>query len=156
MRKVARVLPKLDGVRVDFGETAHDVAITQSDHRRADLLIEGEAATMIYHLDQDRIHVASDRETRVIENLSLRLRTDDEEGGGGTVLSPMHGKLLEITVAAGDRVTKGQKLAVLEAMKMQHEILAEIDGTVDVIAAPVGEQIAADELILEITTDEGE
>ena len=156
LRKVARVLPRLDGVRVDLGETAHDVAITQGDHRRAELLIQGEAATMIYHLDQDRIHVASDRETRVVKNLSLRLRTDDEEGGGGTILAPMHGKLLEITVAAGDRVTKGQKLAVLEAMKMQHEILAEIDGTVDVIAAPVGEQIAADELILEITTDEGE
>lgn len=156
LRKTARVLPKLDGVHLAFDETARDVVITQRDHRRAEMLIQGDATSMIYHREEDQIHIASDRETRVVENLSLRLRTNDEEGGGGTVLSPMHGKLLEITVAAGDRVTKGQKLAILEAMKMQHEILAEIDGTVELIAAPVGEQIAADALILEIATDEGE
>jgi len=43
---------------------------------------------------------------------------------------------------------------VLEAMKMQHEILAEIDGTVEMIAATAGNQIAADDLIMEIVADE--
>mgnify|MGYP003659122580 FL=1 len=41
-------------------------------------------------------------------------------------------------------------------MKMQHEILAEIDGTVETIAATAGKQIAADDLILEIVADEAE
>ena len=66
----------------------------------------------------------------------------------------MHGLLLEILVETGARVSKGDKLAVLEAMKMQHEILAQIDGTVDTIAATAGKQIAADDLILEIVADE--
>ncbi|MEM7458613.1 MAG: biotin/lipoyl-containing protein, partial [Pseudomonadota bacterium] len=154
--ETALTSPTQAGVRVDFGETAVEVATARNDSHRAELLIQGEAAVMAYHLDEDRIHIASARETRLIENLSLRLRSNDEESGGGTVLSPMHGKLLEIMVARGDAVTKGQKLAILEAMKMQHEIIAEIDGTVELIAATVGEQIAADELILEITTDEGE
>jgi len=47
-------------------------------------------------------------------------------------------------------VKKGDKIAVLEAMKMQHEILAEVDGTVNEISAKAGTQIAADDLILEI------
>jgi len=66
------------------------------------------------------------------------------------VRAPMHGQLLEILVSAGEPVKKGDKIAVLEAMKMQHEILAEIDGDVISIDAKAGTQIAADDLIMEI------
>jgi geranyl-CoA carboxylase alpha subunit len=62
----------------------------------------------------------------------------------------MHGKLLEISVREGTGVRKGDRLAVLEAMKMQHEIVAGIDGRVASIAALPGSQIAAGSLILEI------
>ena len=65
-------------------------------------------------------------------------------------MAPMHGQLLEILVAEGDSVAKGDKLAVLEAMKMQHEILAEVDGVVVSVAAEAGVQITADQKILEI------
>ena len=59
-----------------------------------------------------------------------------------------------ILVEQGAVVAKGDKLAVLEAMKMQHEILAEIDGRVETIAAVAGKQIAADDLIMEIIAPE--
>ena len=51
---------------------------------------------------------------------------------------------------AGDTVSAGQRIAILEAMKMQHEILADIDGTVTEVSASAGTQIAADDLIMEI------
>jgi len=66
----------------------------------------------------------------------------------------MHGQLLEIFVKDGDAVSKGKRLAILEAMKMQHEILSEIDGTVANIAVQAGTQIAADDLIMEIEEQE--
>jgi geranyl-CoA carboxylase alpha subunit len=62
----------------------------------------------------------------------------------------MHGKLIEISVREGAKVRKGERLAVLEAMKMQHEIVAGIDGRVAAVAATSGSQIAAGGLILEI------
>ena len=62
----------------------------------------------------------------------------------------MHGVLQSIDVSPGDRVSKGDCLAVLEAMKMQHEIVAELDGAVTSIYAAVGTQIAAGGPILEI------
>ena len=68
--------------------------------------------------------------------------------------APMHGQLLDILVSEGGAVSKGGKIAVLEAMKMQHEILAEIDGKVINIAAKAGTQIAADDLIMEIEDKE--
>ena len=85
-----------------------------------------------------------------LTNIAGGLPSGAEAAGGGTVRAPMHGQLLDVLVAKGAAVKKGDKIAVLEAMKMQHEILAEIDGTVTEVAAKAGTQIAADELIMEI------
>ena len=62
----------------------------------------------------------------------------------------MHGLLREINVAEGEAVVRGQALVVLEAMKMQHELQAGIDGIVTSISREPGAQLAAGELILEI------
>ena len=75
----------------------------------------------------------------------------DDAAGGGRVIAPMHGLLLEVLVKPGDEVSNGQTLAVLEAMKMHYEIQAEIDGTVDEVTAVAGKQVAADDVLIEIT-----
>ena len=62
--------------------------------------------------------------------------------------------LLDVLVAPGDSVSKGQVLAVLEAMKMHYEIVAEIDGTVAEVSAVTGSQVAADDLLIEINQPE--
>ena len=77
-----------------------------------------------------------------------------DEAGAGTVHAPMHGALLEVAVSAGETVKKGQRLAVLEAMKMQHEILAEIDGEVREVHVTAGAQIAADTVMIEIDKED--
>ena len=74
----------------------------------------------------------------------------EAETGGGHVTAPMHGTLLDVLVAPGDMVTAGTRLAVLEAMKMQHDIVAAIDGTVTAVHARKDAQAAAGELLLEI------
>ena len=78
----------------------------------------------------------------------------DEAVGGGRVVAPMHGLLLEVLVKPGDQVTKGQNLAVLEAMKMHYEIIAEVDGTVEEVTAVAGNQVAADDVLIEIQQEE--
>jgi geranyl-CoA carboxylase alpha subunit len=74
----------------------------------------------------------------------------DDAEGGGRVIAPMHGLLLEVMVSPGDKVAKGQTLAVLEAMKMHYEILAEVDGTVEEVSAVAGSQVAVDDVLIEI------
>ena len=63
--------------------------------------------------------------------------------GGVKVNAPMPGKILGVKVAAGQAVKKGDVLVVLEAMKMENEIVAPQDGTVASINASVGEQVEA-------------
>jgi len=50
-------------------------------------------------------------------------------------------------------VTRGDRLVIVEAMKMQHEILAEIDGTVDEILVAAEQQVAADDLMISIAAE---
>jgi biotin carboxyl carrier protein len=61
---------------------------------------------------------------------------------GGEVKSPMHGRVVTVAVAAGDRVGRGDLLFTLEAMKMEHSVVAPLAGIVTGVALAPGEQIA--------------
>jgi acetyl-CoA/propionyl-CoA carboxylase biotin carboxyl carrier protein len=73
------------------------------------------------------------------------VRGDGAGRADGTVRSPMPGTVLAVRVSAGDPVTAGQPLAVVEAMKMEHTITAPIDGTVTELAVRPGQQVQMDE-----------
>jgi acetyl/propionyl-CoA carboxylase alpha subunit len=60
----------------------------------------------------------------------------------GSILSPMPGKVVSVSVKAGDTVTRGQTLLVLEAMKMEHALAAPFDGVVAELTAVAGGQVS--------------
>lgn len=74
----------------------------------------------------------------------------DHAAGDGTVRAPMHGKLLAVLVAPGETVAKGHRLAIVEAMKMEHALVAPRDGVVTEIVVAVGAQIAEGARIMAI------
>ncbi len=74
----------------------------------------------------------------------------DHLDGDGVVKAPMHGKVLAIFVTLGTSVAKGDRVAVVEAMKMEHALLAPLDGVVGDVAVEVGAQVAEGTTILSI------
>tara|TARA_R110000751_G_scaffold2018_9_gene9129 strand:- start:63140 stop:65011 length:1872 start_codon:yes stop_codon:yes gene_type:complete len=67
--------------------------------------------------------------------------------GDGAILAPMPGKVIAVDVAEGDTVTAGQRLMVLEAMKMEHALTAPFDGTVTELAATEGGQVQVEAVL---------
>ena len=65
----------------------------------------------------------------------------------------MHGVIMEILVESGQSVAKGTTIAVMEAMKMQHELKTDINGTISEVSVKPGEQVAAGDLLIEIAAD---
>ncbi|UVI40341.1 acetyl/propionyl/methylcrotonyl-CoA carboxylase subunit alpha [Qipengyuania spongiae] len=65
----------------------------------------------------------------------------------GAILAPMPGKVIAVDVAEGDAVTAGQRLMVLEAMKMEHALTAPFDGTVTELAASEGGQVQVEAVL---------
>ena len=62
-------------------------------------------------------------------------------GAGEAVNAPMPGNILKVNVNAGDKVKEGQVLVVLEAMKMENEIMAPKDGTVTQVVVSKGSTV---------------
>ena len=62
-------------------------------------------------------------------------------GAGQTIKSPLPGIIISIDVKEGQAIQRGQKVAVIEAMKMENDILAECDGTVTAVQARKGDSV---------------
>ena len=75
--------------------------------------------------------------------------------GDGALVAPMPGKVTAVDVAAGETVTKGQRLVTLEAMKMEHGMTAPFDGIVAELNVGVGAQVTEGTLLVKIEKGEG-
>jgi 3-methylcrotonyl-CoA carboxylase alpha subunit len=76
--------------------------------------------------------------------------------GNGAIAAPMHGKVLSVSVTKGDKVAKGQRLMVLEAMKMEHALDAATDGIVTELSVAAGDQVAEGTQLILISAGKSE
>ncbi len=90
------------------------------------------------------------RQTEIRRFDPLDVDVEHDAGGDNVIKAPMHGKLVALFVAAGDHVHKGQKIAVIEAMKMEHLLVAPSDGVVHAVGGTVGQQIAQNAVVAAI------
>lgn len=74
----------------------------------------------------------------------------------GSLLAPMPGSVVAVHVDEGDVVKAGAPIAVLEAMKMQHTIVAPATGTVDTIKVAVGQQVETNDVLAVLVADDAE
>lgn len=72
----------------------------------------------------------------------------------GSLRAPMPGQVIKIEVESGQHVQQGTVLMILEAMKMEHRIIAPYDGVVSAIRFSVGQSVQADAILLELHTDD--
>jgi acetyl-CoA/propionyl-CoA carboxylase biotin carboxyl carrier protein len=82
------------------------------------------------------------------------LATQGKTTAGGLVLSPMPGTVLMVKVSPGEAVTAGAPLLVVEAMKMEHTVVAPADGVVSELLVQAGQQVALDETLAVVTPQE--
>ena len=136
-------------------EQAAVVQVLSMQANSAVVLLDGvKLVAQFMWLKRGQMHCSIQGRGAFFKDLIILDGAVDEAVGGGRVIAPMHGLLLEVLVKPGDQVTRGQTLAVLEAMKMHYEIQAEIDGTVSEVRAVAGKQVAADDVLIKINESE--
>ena len=97
--------------------------------------------------------VQHDRGHKLIKLLP-RFKNEQDLIQKGSLISPMPGKVTEMNVKVGDNITKGQKLLVMEAMKMNHSISSDRDGIVKEIYVNIGDQLETGTSLLLLKSDD--
>ena len=90
---------------------------------------------------RDAFHCFAPEGSAVLVLNDLLAHAGEEQADIGRLTAPMPGKVIALLAKPGDAVKKGQPLAVMEAMKMEHTIAAPADGIVSELPFAVGEQV---------------
>ncbi|NCT98063.1 MAG: acetyl/propionyl/methylcrotonyl-CoA carboxylase subunit alpha [Comamonadaceae bacterium] len=118
---------------------------------RFDLQFAGRRDTVQTWTTGETVHVFCARGATSLVEIDRLAHAGEGEGEGGRLTAPMPGKVVSFAVKAGDAVKKGQPLAVMEAMKMEHTIAAPADGTVAELLYAPGDQVAEGAELLKLS-----
>jgi 3-methylcrotonyl-CoA carboxylase alpha subunit len=117
-----------------------------------DLRFLGQRQTVQTWQREEIVHIFCALGATQITELDALAHAGEAAHDVGRLTAPMPGKVVSFAVKAGDVVTKGQPLAVMEAMKMEHTIAAPADGTVAELLYAPGDQVAEGAELLKIQT----
>jgi geranyl-CoA carboxylase alpha subunit len=135
------------------GIAASEIEITgdHGDEAMARFRLDGEERTAMYAFADETLHLkVGTIDLTVRETLYAPRSPAGAESVETEVRAPMNGKVVAVLVAEGQAIERGQRLVVVEAMKMQHEMAAAANGTVTRLAVKPGDQVATRQLLVEL------
>jgi 3-methylcrotonyl-CoA carboxylase alpha subunit len=116
-------------------------AVQSSDAETHELFLGTDRMRVKTYAQGERVAVFAESGSAVLTEVDVIAHAGDGPAEGGRLTAPMPGKLIAFLAKAGDTVTKGQPLAVMEAMKMEHTISSPRDGKVAELLFAVGDQV---------------
>ena len=149
---VVRASGKAFSVVVDGDE--HEVAIVDERGEAIRFLCDGVQSTVRVVSQGDTLYLAAQGHSFTIRDASLEASRAGAEGGDAKMLAPMNGRIVSVLAKAGETVSKGQRIVILEAMKMQHEIVAPRDGALASIDVAEGDQVATRQVLATLVETE--
>lgn len=131
---------------LEVGEVAGPLAFAEAPGGEGagvaiDLQFAGRRTRATVHVLGDAVHVFTPAGATRIDTVDPLAHAGDTQAEGGRLTAPMPGKVVSFAVRAGDSVARGQPLAVMEAMKMEHTIAAPADGVVQELLYAPGDQV---------------
>jgi 3-methylcrotonyl-CoA carboxylase alpha subunit len=133
------------GALLELAGERHAFASRALGDGRFDITLAGARATVAVHRVGERYAVFAPTlpgGSALLQEHDPLVHAADGAGEGGRLTAPMPGKVISLLVKAGDAVAKGQAVAVMEAMKMEHTLAAPHDGRVAELLYAVGDQVA--------------
>jgi 3-methylcrotonyl-CoA carboxylase alpha subunit len=119
-----------------------------------DLRFAGQRMLVMVYRQGEVAHIHTAQGATRIIAIDLLLHSGESPAEVGRLTAPMPGKVVSFAVKAGDRVRRGQALAVMDAMKMEHTIAAPIDGIVEELLYAPGDQVVEGVELLRLVVQE--
>ena len=135
------------------GEAEGPLAFAPLADGGMDVQFAGRRTHATVYAEGETDHVFTPRGATRIVALDLLAHAGETASEGGRLTAPMPGKVVSFAVQAGDAVKKGQALAVMEAMKMEHTIAAPADGVVAELLYAPGDQVTEGAELLRLSSE---
>jgi 3-methylcrotonyl-CoA carboxylase alpha subunit len=129
-----------DGLRLSVNRKSYSLAGERLPDGRLQVSLDGRIFKARAVRDGDDWHIFCEGDYRRL-SLTPELASVDEDARTGSLAAPMPGKVIKVMTSVGAKVSKGEPLLILEAMKMEHTITAPADGLVKEIHYAAGEQV---------------
>ncbi|WP_201577582.1 acetyl/propionyl/methylcrotonyl-CoA carboxylase subunit alpha, partial [Psychrobacter immobilis] len=133
-----------------------EVSYASSDAHNHTLWLEGARISAQSWVHNETVYVFTDSGRDEITLIDIMAHVGEESAAVGSLKSPMPGQVVAFKVAVGDSVKKGEPLAVIEAMKIEHTITAPTDGVVAELLFAAGDSVADGDELLRIDTEASE
>jgi geranyl-CoA carboxylase alpha subunit len=137
-------------LQVELGERSLELRLLSHDGRWAVVELDGVRRRLAYHLDGDCIRLFGHAGNLELHDVTHAPVSAGNAAACGSVKAPMDGAIVEVLIAEGATVAKGQLLLVLEAMKMEHPLKAGVDGVIRRVGVSRGDQVKNRQLLVEI------
>ena len=137
-------------LRLVVGEVSGPLVFSRAS-QGIDIQFAGQRLIAAVYPQGEVDHVFTARGATQITAIDLLAHAGETHAEGGRLTAPMPGKVVSFAVKAGDKVSKGQPLAVMEAMKMEHTIAAPADGVVQELLYAPGDQVTEGSELLKIS-----
>ncbi len=135
---------------VAYEDEISQVHIASDSAPKIRVTLDGNGFTANYAVCDETLYLSIGAQQFSAKEITYQSANNAKGSADGMVLAPMNGRVLDVTVSIGDTVKRGQNLLTLEAMKMEHEINARVDGVVKKVTARTGDQVASRSLLVEI------
>jgi geranyl-CoA carboxylase alpha subunit len=135
---------------VDDGAARIELEVVGQTPGELAVVCDGVRRTLRYALDGDRVWLDEGRGALSFDDVTHRPARAAQGAGSGLLRAPLDGAVTKLFVTRGDSVARGQLVLVLEAMKMEHRILSDVDGTVEALHVDAGVQVKTRQLLAEI------
>jgi geranyl-CoA carboxylase alpha subunit len=117
-----------------------------------DFIVSGDARGRAHYARRgDQVFVCADGRTFGFTDRTYAPAEAAAAGADGRITAHSDGKIVAVHVQPGDAVRKGQTLVVLEAMKMEFQLAAPVDGTVAAVSVAAGSQVKGRQLLVQVT-----
>ncbi|WP_372982156.1 biotin carboxylase N-terminal domain-containing protein, partial [Marinobacter sediminum] len=141
-------------LNIAVGDRQHELVIEAFENDSLCMIDNGVRQRCQYHRDGDSLYFQAFGQCWSARDVTHQPPAGNLGAGSGRVQASMDGAIIEVLAKSGQRVSQGDTLVILEAMKMEHPVKADRDGVVSQVLAGAGDQVKRNQLLVEITTEE--
>ena len=140
-------------LNININGKHYEATITEVEHNVAEVELNGKK----YTIDVERSEavasiptIATPKAAPAAAAPAAAPAAPKAAAGANSIVAPLPGSVVSISVKAGDAVKAGQQLAVIEAMKMENEILAPADGTIKAVHVSAGQAVQQGDALIDL------